>query len=418
MTRSVEGQSEQLRKDICKEMEGVAAETDVAFTTNFWTSPIAESFMMMSMHWITQDWCLKTRIMGTINFPQQHTATNISDKLMDLRLDLEVYPRGRDGRHPQSLQVMRKHKVFYFKEEHDLDKLVLTSDCGSDVFVGAKRDRLWDWNWCACHCLNIAVQAVSKEEVVHKCLALLMALAARFSKSRSLWNKVKKMQMGILDQEEECNDDEGEADSDKDKDLEVGGEGEPPLKKVLQLIRPMPTRWNSTYYLVKRALVFKDALVQFADCHRPCPGEHSPTIPIDDNVEVFIRSCPWTTTLFSSSLCSKVVSPQVVMKYHVFNVEYWWSYKDLEQCMEPIKQLSVLLESSTEATIHDMLDYFLRLLYNKLERAPKRRVELCTMFNTFVNTFRQKLMMLLDDVQQFFLWVVAAALDGRKTNFD
>ena len=70
MTRSVEGQSEQLRKDICKEMEGVAAETDVAFTTDFWASLTAESFMTMSMHWITQDWPLKMRIMGTIYFPQ------------------------------------------------------------------------------------------------------------------------------------------------------------------------------------------------------------------------------------------------------------------------------------------------------------------------------------------------------------
>ena len=30
----------------------------------------------------------------------------------------------------------------------------------------------------------------------------------------------------------------------------------------------------------------------------------------------------------------------------------------------------------------------------------------------------EKLLKLLDDVEQFFLWVVAAALDGRKTNFD
>ena len=86
--------------------------------------------------------------------------------------------------------------------------------------------------------------------------------------------------------------------------------------------------------------------------------------------------------------------------------------------MEPIKLLSVLLESSTEATIHNMLDYFLRLLYDKLKRGPKRRVGSCTIFNTFVNTFRQKLLTLLDDVEQFFVWVVAAMLDGRKTNLD
>ena len=86
--------------------------------------------------------------------------------------------------------------------------------------------------------------------------------------------------------------------------------------------------------------------------------------------------------------------------------------------MEPIKKLSVLLESSTEAMIHGTLDYFLRILYEKLERGPKRLVRSCTVFNTFVNTFRRKLLTLLDDVEQFFLWVVAAVLDGRKTNLD
>ena len=165
------------------------------------------------------------RIMGAIYFPQQHTAANISKKLMELRLDFGVYPRRRDGRPPQSVQAMRRMMDFYFREEPELDKLVLTSDCGSDVLAGAERDRLWDWNRCACHCLNIAVQAVLKKEVVHEYLEPLTALAARFSKSQSLWNKLKKMHMEILDWEEERSDDEGEADFDGDEDLEVVGEG-------------------------------------------------------------------------------------------------------------------------------------------------------------------------------------------------
>ena len=108
--------------------------------------------------------------------------------------------------------------------------------------------------------MNIAIQGALKEELVHECLEPLTVLAARFSKSRSLWNKFKKTQMNILRPEEERSDDEGEADFDGDEDLEVGGEGEPCLKRVLQLIRPMPTRWNSTYYLMKRALALKDVL--------------------------------------------------------------------------------------------------------------------------------------------------------------
>ena len=40
------------------------------------------------------------------------------------------------------------------------------------------------------------------------------------------------------------------------------------------------------------------------------------------------------------------------------------------------------------------------------------------MFNAFVNTFRRKLLTVLEDVEQLFLWVVVAAMDGRKTNLD
>ena len=133
----------------------------------------------------------------------------------------------------QSMQAMMRKMEFYFREEPELDKPVLTNNCGSDVSAGAKRERLWDWNRCACHCLNIAIQAALKEEVVHECLEPLTALAARFSKSWSQWNKFKKTQMEILDREEEHNDDEGEASFDGDEDLEVRGEGEPHLKRVL-----------------------------------------------------------------------------------------------------------------------------------------------------------------------------------------
>ena len=59
----------------------------------------------------------------------------------------------------------------------------------------------------------------------------------------------------------------------------------------------------------------------------------------------------------------------------------------------------------------------LRFLYEKLEMSPKRLIPTCIMFSTFVDTFREKLSKLLDDVEQFFLWVVAAMLDGMKTGF-
>ena len=80
-----------------------------------------------------------------------------------------------------------------------------------------------------------------KEEVIQECLAPLTALARRFSKSWSTWNKFKKTPMEILDWQEERSEDETKADCDGDEDLVVGGEGQPQLKNILQLIRPMPT---------------------------------------------------------------------------------------------------------------------------------------------------------------------------------
>ena len=87
----------------------------------------------MSMHWITQDWRLKTCILGTICFPKDHTTANISEKLMDLRLEFGLYPKSFDGRTAQCLDLIKLAKLIYFRLEPRLDKFALTSDCGSDI---------------------------------------------------------------------------------------------------------------------------------------------------------------------------------------------------------------------------------------------------------------------------------------------
>ena len=110
---------------------------------------------------------------------------------------------------------------------------MLTSDCGSNFLAGAQKDDLWDWNRCACHCLNIGVQAALKEPMIEGCLPPLTALAHRFSYSWIAWNRFKKMQLKTLKRAEERNDDDGDADYNEDEDFNVGGEGWPRLKKVL-----------------------------------------------------------------------------------------------------------------------------------------------------------------------------------------
>ena len=90
VTRSVEEQSGALQADSKCEMLEIATGMNIAFMTDFWTSPTLESFMTMSMHWIMWDWRLKTRILGTMHFPEKHTTANISDRLLNARIDFGV----------------------------------------------------------------------------------------------------------------------------------------------------------------------------------------------------------------------------------------------------------------------------------------------------------------------------------------
>ena len=93
--------------------------------------------------------------------------------------------------------------------------------------MGAEKHELCDWNHCACHCLNIGVQAVLKEAIIEDCLSPLIALARKFAKSLSAWNRFKKTQMEILNQEEEHSNDKREAGFDGEKDFDSGGGGSP-----------------------------------------------------------------------------------------------------------------------------------------------------------------------------------------------
>ena len=46
--------------------------------------------------------------------------------------------------------------------------------------AGVEKDELGDWNRCACHCLNVVVQANLKKPMIEGYLAPLATLARRF----------------------------------------------------------------------------------------------------------------------------------------------------------------------------------------------------------------------------------------------
>ena len=128
-----------------------------------------------------------------MHFPKKHTVANISDRLLNARIDFGVWPKDAKGRIPKSEEALRCDKLAYFGMEPPLDRLVLTSDCKSDVSVGAEKDSLWDWNYCACHYLNIAMQSAPRRPCIQKFVEPLVELACKFSKSKSLSMEFKKV---------------------------------------------------------------------------------------------------------------------------------------------------------------------------------------------------------------------------------
>ena len=129
---------------------------------------------------------MKTRILGIMHFHKKNTAANISDRLLNAQIDFGVWPKDAEGRIPKGEEALRCDKLAYFGMEPPLDIEVLTSDCGSDVSAGAEKDCLWDWNYCACHFLNIAMQSDLKRPCIQKFVEPLVELACKFSRSRSL----------------------------------------------------------------------------------------------------------------------------------------------------------------------------------------------------------------------------------------
>ena len=222
-------------------------------------------------------------------FPIKHTATNISDYLLNACIDLGVWPKDAKGRIPKSEEALRWDKPMYFRIEPPLNIPVLTSDCGSDVSMGAEKNNLLDWNRCACHCLNIGVQSAPKRPCIQKFVEPLVELARKFSRRRCLWMEFRKVYLEMLHQEAECSDDEGDADFDGEEGLSWDAQGKPQGKKVLRLLTPVSTRWNSMYYLIQGALVLKDPLIKFTNCvPSTFPDEAPPPqkSPDDDSADV------------------------------------------------------------------------------------------------------------------------------------
>lgn len=169
----------------------------IALTTDIWTSVATQSYITVTAHFISSNWELKTCLLQTANFPENHTADNIFEKLQEILSNFHV----------------------------SCNKVVsVVHDQGSNMQACArlmKSEFGWESVNCAAHLIQLCVQDGLKLNTIDRLLGASRRLVTHFKHSTvataALVDRQRSMNMTV--------------------------------KKLLQDVF---TRWNSTYYLLNR----------------------------------------------------------------------------------------------------------------------------------------------------------------------
>ncbi|XP_040065055.1 zinc finger BED domain-containing protein 4-like [Ixodes scapularis] len=197
---------EALKKELKLSIGGI-----VHLTTDIWSSRQVTDYMSVTAHWMIQDQqgCLSRRkaVMDMASFGQTHTAENIAEKLDSV--------------------------VKRWLPPLDLEPGYVTTDNAQNV-VRALRDVNMKRIPCMAHCLNLVVKGgLSKAgPAVEDALKTSRAICGHFHHSATKMSKLAEIQ--------------------RRQNLPQH-----------QLLQDVPTRWNSTLYMVERLCEQRRAVTEF-----------------------------------------------------------------------------------------------------------------------------------------------------------
>ena len=142
--------------------------------------------------------------------------------------------------------------------------------------------------------------------------------------------------------------------------------------RVLRLGSWCKTRWNSTFYLIKRAV------------------------------------------LLERSIQNLMVQKDVEVKTPI-DANAWACFRGLLPIMESIRELSIRCEGDTYITISDVLYNILKLLYDRMP-VGNERMSGQPYAAEFVVHFRTKLLEIVDSENLLYMWSLSAMVDGRRSS--
>ena len=184
----------------------------VSLTTDIWSSAATEAYITCSAHYITLEWQLLSCVLETPGMPERHTGQNIADRLAEIADKWNINEKVSVVVHDQAANM----------------------ECALDIL---KNDRGWQSMKCTAHCLQLCLKAGLSINIIDRLTGAARKLVGHFKHSVLACEELKKRQVQM----------------------------ELPEHKLIQ---DCETRWNSTYYMLKRLVEMRWPVSAVLSCDR------------------------------------------------------------------------------------------------------------------------------------------------------
>ncbi|GES96419.1 zinc finger BED domain-containing protein RICESLEEPER 2-like [Rhizophagus clarus] len=238
----------------------------ISLTLDGWTSKNQISFLGITIHWITDDWKFNSTVLDFFHLEGPHSGENIASKLFEVL---------------KEFNLLSKILGISTDNASNMDKMFNKFEYICN-YEGIKFDADNQHVRCLAHIINLAVQNILKalkgeapeneNEILQENVSIGSILGV-VTKLRILITKIRASPQRKERFKRQC------------VALNV---------KSLELIPDIRTRWNSTFYMIKRAFClrecFQKATIEMSSENSPTLGQ---TVPIYnyliDNIEDFLK---------------------------------------------------------------------------------------------------------------------------------
>lgn len=182
--------------------EVVSQVSSVSLTTDAWTSRTNDSFVAITIHFVDDDFKMRSVLLKCAHFDDSHTSVNLAKDLKNVA------------------------------EEWGLEKKILlaVTDNASNIKSAIIKELGWNHFGCYAHTLNLVVQNSLSLDIIKDLIDRVKIIVGHFKRSPKATSLLIKTQQN-------CG-----------------------IKNPLKLRQDIATRWNSTFYMLQRFTELEEAV--------------------------------------------------------------------------------------------------------------------------------------------------------------